>query len=121
MVKRIIGKANGFKLIFEYVGTGRWEATVPSNLGGEYVVEIWAEDDAGNISYVTKMLYVVSKHTMQAYLIPYEIIGNIENKGYSAGMNDYDLQALLCDKEFAGMINIKDLFASMGGGEIGKN
>lgn len=39
--------------------TGLWEATAPETLKGTYYVEIYAEDHAGNVSYVTSALCTI--------------------------------------------------------------
>lgn len=82
MVKRVFGRANGTEISFERKGGDRWEAIVPSNLEGEYIVELYAENDAGNITYFCKSLFVVSGHELHAYVVP---------QGFSvdAGMADY--------------------------------
>ena len=35
-----------------------WNVSVPYDSDGEYICEIWAEDDAGEISYRTAILYI---------------------------------------------------------------
>lgn len=39
--------------------TGLWEATAPETLKGTYYVEVYAEDHAGNVSYIASMLCAI--------------------------------------------------------------
>lgn len=57
MVKRVFGKIDGIETVFEFSHGNTFKAAVPFDLDGEYVVEIIAEDEAGNRSFVTKMLF----------------------------------------------------------------
>lgn len=96
-VDRVIGKANDFELVFKQVEKGCWQAATPPNVYGEYPVELWAWDTAGNMSYMATMLYIVSEHTMQAYLIPFEYAGIMDNKELTAKLDRYGLTAVLAE------------------------
>lgn len=76
MITRVIGKANGFDIVFTHIRGARWETTVPSNLSGEYVVEIYAENDSGNSAYVCKMLFIICGHELQAYVLENGYMGD---------------------------------------------
>lgn len=58
---RVWGRCGGQEVSFARDGA-RWTAAVPAGRS-EYVVELWAEDDAGNVSYMATVLitYDVSK------------------------------------------------------------
>ena len=63
MVVRVYGSANGVDIVFTPIGDDRWECAVPKFPSGEYVVDLYAEDEAGNIGYAATMLFVVNaKH-----------------------------------------------------------
>ena len=53
MVVKVSGKIDGKEVIFERDEGDRWNATVPYDLDGMYVVELTAENDAVNIAYCT--------------------------------------------------------------------
>lgn len=72
MVVKVTGKVDGQEVIFEYSEGDRWNITVPYELDGMYVVEVTAEDDAGNIAFCTKMLLIVDPATLCVQLIPYD-------------------------------------------------
>ena len=64
MVVKVSGKIDGKEVIFERAEGDRWNVTVPYDLDGMYVVELTAENDAGNIAYCTKMLLIVDPATL---------------------------------------------------------
>lgn len=71
MVVKVIGKINGGDIIFNRSEKEeRWKAAVPLDLDGEYVVELTAFDEAGNISYVTKMLFSVDPVNLTISVAP---------------------------------------------------
>lgn len=71
MVTRVVGKVNSVNVIFENDHSGgRWRAIVPPNLHGEYVIDVAAYDDAGNMAYTTKWLFILDANRTQAYIIP---------------------------------------------------
>lgn len=52
MVKALYGKCQGKDINFQLnEATGRWETAVPASPDGTYIIELWAEDYAGNIGY----------------------------------------------------------------------
>lgn len=59
-VKRVFGTVDGIPVILEQSSGDRWTVPVPFDQDGEYVVEIIAEDEAGNRAYAAKMLFVVN-------------------------------------------------------------
>lgn len=63
MVVRVYGSANGVDITFIPIGDDRWECAVPRVPSGEYVIDLYAEDEAGNIGYAATMLFIVNaKH-----------------------------------------------------------
>ncbi len=65
MVASVYGKCDGQTIIFsENKTTGRWEAAVPFDQDGEYVVELTAVDDCGNESYYATLLFVVDTNKL---------------------------------------------------------
>lgn len=57
-VTDVYGRVNGHDVIFEYVGNDYWECSPGMPEDGVFITEIWAKDDAGNISYRIAKLYV---------------------------------------------------------------
>ena len=59
MVTRVWGKADSFELVFSPLGNDVWNAIVPPDLeDGQYIVELYCEDDMGNRAYWTGILYL---------------------------------------------------------------
>ncbi|MBD9338645.1 PF13754 domain-containing protein [Mediterraneibacter faecis] len=72
MVVKATGKVDGKEVIFERAEGDLWKVTIPYDLDGMYVVEVTAEDEAGNIAFCTKLLLIVDPATLCIHLIPYE-------------------------------------------------
>ena len=50
MVTRVFGKTGQYDLEFTKTSEGLWTAAVPFVESCEYVIDLYAEDDAGNVS-----------------------------------------------------------------------
>lgn len=70
MIVKVSGKIDGKEVIFERAEGDQWNVAVPYDLDGMYVVELTAENDAGNIAYCTKMLLIVDPATLCVRLVP---------------------------------------------------
>lgn len=101
MVTRVSGRANGTEISFEQRDRDGWEATVPGNLEGEYIVELYAENDAGNRTYVCTTLFIISGHEVRGYVVP---------RGFSAEAGIKDCTGLPTITEFLGSLLKKGFF-----------
>ena len=54
MVKRVFGRVDGCEVELNRSEGDWWNVPVPFDTDGEYVVEILAEDEAGNQAYNSK-------------------------------------------------------------------
>lgn len=60
MIKRVFGKVNEKEVVFSHVGGNLYEVEFPlSTTSGKYIVEVYAEDWAGNVSYACTLLCTV--------------------------------------------------------------
>lgn len=59
MVAMLKGTIDGNEIIFTRTNGNIWEARVPVMESGEYIVALYAEDEAGNSTYMATILYVV--------------------------------------------------------------
>lgn len=59
-VKRVFGTIDGIDVVFEQSLGDRWIVPVPFDEDGEYVVNVIAEDEAGNRTCIAKILFVVN-------------------------------------------------------------
>lgn len=63
MVTRVYGRVEGESVIFTLSDNNVWNCNVPAVPDGEYVVELYAEDEAGNVTYFATILFTVdTKH-----------------------------------------------------------
>lgn len=92
MVVRAYGSANGQDVILTREEGDRWKAVVPFDEDGEYVVEFFAEDEAGNVGVMCTILFAVSHHEMRAYIVP---------RGYTAGQKMQQYEAFPTLEEMA--------------------
>lgn len=56
-VQRLWGTCDGQELRFERDEMGRWIAAAPSDPDNTYVIELWAEDEAGNVGHYATVIY----------------------------------------------------------------
>lgn len=61
MVVKIYGTANGMDIVLTPVEEDEnvWQCEVPASASGEYVVDLYAEDDFGNKSYTATVLFSI--------------------------------------------------------------
>ena len=64
MIARIWGKCNGADIVFSHDIGERWKIAVPAALDKTYVVEVWAEDMAGNVGYLMTVVVYYDSITM---------------------------------------------------------
>ena len=60
MVKRVWGHVEGVDIIFTPSNDDVWVCSVPPVPDGEYVVDLYAEDDSGNVSYAATVLFTIN-------------------------------------------------------------
>ena len=95
-MRKVSGKIDGKEVIFERAEGDRWNATVPYDLDGMYVVELTAENDAGNIAYCTKMLLIVDPATLCVRLVPLDYMVEVVPEDYKVTVisEDYAVEAV---------------------------
>lgn len=67
---KIEGQPVTFTLISQEGRTAKFRAEVPSTLDGEYVVELTAIDDAGNVAYTCRYLVTIDMSRLCVHLVP---------------------------------------------------
>lgn len=65
MVVKLWGQCNGARISFDRDPSGRWETTVPPAPDATYVMELWAEDTAGNVGYFATVLVTFDPTKLQ--------------------------------------------------------
>ena len=99
-ISRVYGEANGQSITFEQEGDV-WKADVPWSDDGEYATSIWAEDEAGNTGYICTVLFVISGHELQGYVIP---------RGYAGSGSSLNYAGLPTISEFLGNMYMQEFF-----------
>jgi hypothetical protein len=76
MVKKLYGKADNITIIFEKKDGDNWTAVVPSDLSdGMYIVALYAEDEAGNTSFFSKILLLADTKNISIVFIKQPFFG----------------------------------------------
>jgi predicted carbohydrate-binding protein with CBM5 and CBM33 domain len=93
MVRRLWGKCQGSDISFQLVDSeaGRWEATVPASDTGYYIIELWAEDEAGNVGYYATVKLTIDLDTMQTSVTILQVASgvSVEEVAHTLGIEEY--------------------------------
>lgn len=79
MIARVWGEYDGKEIVFRQQDGGLWKAVVPKDMDGEYVVAVWAEDEAGNQSYMATLLFAVDPASLRFKVSTLEVSGALQN------------------------------------------
>lgn len=91
-VRKVWGICDGAEIQFERNAAGQWTAAVLADPDNSYVVELWAEDDAGNVGYYATVLFTFNPIALEYSFV---FLG-IDQK---ACLADYGLHAKPTDVE----------------------
>lgn len=69
-VVSVYGRVNRHDVIYKYIGDDHWECHPGEPENGIYVTEVWAKDDAGNISYKLARLYIYDGRCVKIEWVP---------------------------------------------------
>jgi predicted carbohydrate-binding protein with CBM5 and CBM33 domain len=59
MITKVYGSVDGVEVIFTPSTNNAWTCTIPQDADGEYIVELWAESESGNVTYYATILFTV--------------------------------------------------------------
>lgn len=108
-VKKVFGRVDGVEVILQWAEGDRWSVPVPLDQDGEYVVEIIAEDEAGNQAYMAKMLFVVNTALLCVHVIPVPYYGvlqddlfalDVVSNTFECAATDDKLIATICHENY---------------------
>lgn len=85
-VARVFGRVDGVDVVMEQTQGDTWSVPVPLDQDGEYVVEIIAEDEAGNQTYMAKMLFCVDSSRLCVHVLPLPYYAELLDIAYHATM-----------------------------------
>ena len=81
MITQVWGMLGDSRIVFDKTDGNIWKATVPFMESGEYIVALYAVDEAGNQAYMATILYTV----------------DLEKLRYEIKMLDYSAQGSMRD------------------------
>ena len=82
MVTRVFGRAGQYDLEFIKTSEGLWTAAVPFVESCEYVIDLYAEDEAGNISYYATDLLTFDASKLQVQAVPLQYVPTFIGQAY---------------------------------------
>lgn len=82
MVTRVFGRAGQYDLEFIETSEGLWTAAVPFVESCEYVIDLYAEDEAGNISYYATYLLTFDASKLQVQAVPLQYVPTFIGQAY---------------------------------------
>ena len=100
MVKRVFGAVDNQDVVFTpNIDTGLWETAVPADVDGEYVTELYAEDEAGNISYMATVLFAVDTSNMcvRVKVIRYATESSLIDYDADCSLTDIRAETIRCE------------------------
>ena len=100
MVKREFGAVDNQDVVFTpNIDTGLWETAVPADVDGEYVTELYAEDEAGNISYIATVLFAVDTSNMcvRVKVIRYAAESSLVEYDADCSLTDIRAEIIRCE------------------------
>lgn len=99
-VKRVFGTVNGTEVVMDHAYGDVWQVPVPMDKDGEYVVEVIAEDEAGNRSYLAKMLFAVNTALLCVHVAPLPFYGSLMAPGHDCSVAPAPYHASLQPRRF---------------------
>jgi len=109
MIVKVSGKVDGQDVIFERSEGNQWNITVPYDLDGMYVIEVTAENDAGNVAYCTKMLLIVDPATLCVKLVPLDYMVEVVPEEYETHIIPEDYLVEVMEEQYQ-VATLPDLF-----------
>lgn len=109
MIVKVSGKVDGQDVIFERSEGNQWNITIPYDLDGMYVIEVTAENDAGNVAYCTKMLLIVDPATLCVKLVPLDYMVEVVPEEYETHIIPEDYLVEVMEEQYQ-VATLPDLF-----------
>lgn len=103
MIKRVFGNLNGQEITLVQRDTKKWDVEIPKVREGKYIVEIFAEDEAGNVSFFAKAFFEINANCtcvnfeMMNYDLKTETNSCENNYNLDIHLKNYDLEVVSCE------------------------
>lgn len=105
MITRVYGSCNEFSIVFqrrEGSDLEIWDAIVPFDKDGQYVIDVYAESSGGLTAYAATVLFLISGHEICGKLVPKGYTAKSDNLEYSSLLNLSQLTAEIARQCFTG-------------------
>ena len=79
-----------------------WDADIPADKDGRYIVDIYAEKDNGLTAYVATVYFLISGHEIKGKLVPRGFDADVENVEYNSLLDVENLIGELFTRCFSG-------------------
>lgn len=109
MVVKLWGTCNGAEIICTHAEGERWETIVPSDVNGTYIIELWAEDEAGNRGYFA---------TIKITYDPTKLCFSVEIIGVGAAFTVEEVIRVLAGDRFCTQFSIGAVNCALGSDPI---
>lgn len=102
MTTQVWGTLGSSKIIFDRIDGNIWKVTVPLLESGEYIVALYAVDEAGNQAYMARILYVVDLENLcyEIKMLDYAAETQMEDFMIGTRMADFTIGAQAAGFEF---------------------
>lgn len=113
MVVKLEGKVNGQAVIFRRKEGDWWEATIPPNLSGSYIVELTATDEAGNQGFTARYILTVDLDALCVHLSPLPYQAELEQLAYTAEISVPDFYSEVRCPDIYSAVLVSDFYAEL--------
>lgn len=98
MVVKVWGSVGGIEVIFSHVEGDNWSCVIPEIPDGEYVVDLYAIDECGNIGYYATVIFIIDqKHLkFEVKMLGYKTELQESKYGSSVYFTDYGIRVAKC-------------------------
>lgn len=69
-VKRLIGKVDQIEIVFERMEGDLWQVQVPGDEDCTYILELYAADEAGNETFMTRIFFEYDRSSKKVIIKP---------------------------------------------------
>ena len=99
MVTRVYGHVEGAEVVFTRSIGDVWICSVPKVDDGEYVIDLYAEDEAGNISYTATILFAVNAKHLIFSIKWIRFANDMTTNSFvaEAKVKDFTMKPIRCD------------------------
>lgn len=105
MVHKVIGTVDGKEFSFEKSDREDiWVVNVPADTDGEYIVDVTAYDEAGNMAFCTKYLLIVNVKNLVCKLLPIEYASDLLGEKYKSELLCKKYESDVLGKKYASEI-----------------